>query len=91
MRSVALAEVKDDLSGYLRIAVEEEVIITRHGKVAGILIALRLKTIRLARLENDRRFTLVSRPHLRVCALDMEFDTWNKFRRVEPILKDNFP
>ena len=38
MTSVALAEVKDDLSGYLRIAVEEEVIITRHDKAAGILI-----------------------------------------------------
>ena len=38
MRSVALSEVKDDLSRYLRIAAEEEVIITRHGKAAGILI-----------------------------------------------------
>ena len=86
-----MAEMKDDPSGYQRIAVEEEMIITRHSKVAGILIALRLKTIRLARLENDRRFTLVPRPHVRVCALDMEFDPWNKFRRVEPMLKDNFP
>lgn len=38
MKSVALSEVKDDLSRYLRIAAEEEVIITRHGKAAGILI-----------------------------------------------------
>ena len=30
-REVALAEVKDDLSKYLRLAVDEEIVITRHG------------------------------------------------------------
>jgi prevent-host-death family protein len=35
---VALAEVKDDLSKYLRLAVTEEIVITRHGRPAGILI-----------------------------------------------------
>jgi len=29
---VALAEVKDDLSKYLRLAAEREVLITRHGR-----------------------------------------------------------
>ena len=38
MKTVALNEVKDDLSKYLRLAEKEEVIITRHGKPAGILI-----------------------------------------------------
>jgi prevent-host-death family protein len=38
MKRVALAEVKDHLSEYLDIAEKEEVIITRHGKPAGILI-----------------------------------------------------
>ena len=33
-----LAKVKDDFSRYLRVAAEEEVIITRHGRPAGILI-----------------------------------------------------
>jgi len=33
-----LSEVKDDLSRYLHIAEVEEVVITRHGKPAGILI-----------------------------------------------------
>ena len=33
-----LAEVKDDLSRYLRLAVDEEIVITRHGRPAGILI-----------------------------------------------------
>jgi prevent-host-death family protein len=35
---VALAEVKDDLSKYLRLAEREEVVITRHGRPAGLLI-----------------------------------------------------
>jgi prevent-host-death family protein len=35
---VALAEVKDDLSKYLRLAANEEIVITRHGRPAGILI-----------------------------------------------------
>ena len=37
-RAVALAEVKDDFSKYLRLAAEEEILITRHGRPAGILI-----------------------------------------------------
>jgi len=37
-RAVALAEIKDDLSRYLRLAVEEEIVITRHGRPAGVLI-----------------------------------------------------
>lgn len=37
-KEVALAEVKDDLSKYLRLAVDEEIVITRHGRPAGILI-----------------------------------------------------
>ena len=37
-REVALAEVKDDLSKYLRQAAEEEIVITRHGRPAGVLI-----------------------------------------------------
>jgi prevent-host-death family protein len=35
MRHVALAEVKDDLSRFLRLAESEEIVITRHGKPAG--------------------------------------------------------
>jgi prevent-host-death family protein len=40
-RQVALAEVKDDLSRFLRLAVSEEIVITRHGKPAGVLIGFR--------------------------------------------------
>ena len=35
---MALAEVKDDLSKYLRQAAKEEIVITRHGRPAGVLI-----------------------------------------------------
>jgi prevent-host-death family protein len=37
-RRVALAKVKDDLSRYLRLAESREVLITRHGRPAGVLI-----------------------------------------------------
>jgi prevent-host-death family protein len=38
IREVALAKVKDDLSKYLRLAADIEIVITRHGRPAGILI-----------------------------------------------------
>jgi prevent-host-death family protein len=38
MRQVALAEVKDDLSRFLRLAASQEILITRHGRPAGVLI-----------------------------------------------------
>ena len=37
MKTAPLSEVKNDLSRYLRTAEKEEVIITRHGKPAGVL------------------------------------------------------
>ena len=37
-REVPLAKVKDDLSRYLRVAAEEEILIPRHGRPAGVLI-----------------------------------------------------
>jgi prevent-host-death family protein len=38
VRRVPLSEVKDDLSKYLRLAGKEEIVITRHGRPAGVLI-----------------------------------------------------
>jgi prevent-host-death family protein len=38
VRQAALAEVKDDLSRFLRLAESEEILITRHGRPAGVLI-----------------------------------------------------
>jgi prevent-host-death family protein len=37
-KRVALAKMKDDLSRYLRLAASEEIVITRHGRPAGVLI-----------------------------------------------------
>ncbi len=54
---VALSEAKDDLSRYLRLAEKEEVIITRHGKPAGVLIGFETEDDWFDyRLENDPRF-----------------------------------
>jgi prevent-host-death family protein len=41
MKTIPLSEVKDELSRYLRLAETEEVVITRHGKPAGVLIGFR--------------------------------------------------
>ena len=57
MKKVALSEVKDDLSKFLRLAEKEEVVITRHGKPAGILIGFKSEDDWFDyKLENDPRF-----------------------------------
>ena len=57
MKKVALSEVKDDLSRYLHVAEKEDVVITRHGKPAGILIGFQSEDDWFDyRLENDPRF-----------------------------------
>ena len=57
MKKAALSEVKDDLSRFLRLAEKEEVIITRHGKPAGVLIGFESEDDWFDyRLENDPRF-----------------------------------
>jgi prevent-host-death family protein len=38
VKEVPLSEIKDDLSRYLREAETQEIVITRHGKSAGVLI-----------------------------------------------------
>jgi len=57
MREVPLSEVKDDLSRYLREAEKREIVITRHGKPAGVLIGFESEDDWLEyRLESDPRF-----------------------------------
>ncbi len=57
MKKVALSRVKDELSKFLRLAQKEEVVITRHGKPAGILIGFESEEEWFDyRLENDPRF-----------------------------------
>lgn len=38
MRKVPLSKIKDDLSRFLREAGKREIVITRHGRPAGVLI-----------------------------------------------------
>ena len=57
VKEVPLAAVKDDLSRYLREAEKAEIVITRHGKPAGVLIGFRSEDEWFEyRLENDPRF-----------------------------------
>ncbi len=57
VKQVPLSEVKDDLSRYLREAEEREVVITRHGKPAGVLIGFASEDDWFDyRIENDPRF-----------------------------------
>jgi prevent-host-death family protein len=57
MKEVPLSEVKDDLSRYLHEAETQEIVITRHGKPAGVLIGFESEEDWFEyRLENDPRF-----------------------------------
>ena len=57
MKKVALSEIKDELSRFLRLAEKEEIVITRHGKPAGLLIGFESEDDWFDyRLENDPRF-----------------------------------
>jgi prevent-host-death family protein len=57
VKEVPLSEIKDDLSRYLREAETQEIVITRHGKPAGLLIGFESEEDWFAyRLENDPRF-----------------------------------
>ena len=57
MKTVALSDVKDDLSRYLRLAEREQVVITRHGKPAGVLIGFGSEDDWFDyKLEHDPRF-----------------------------------
>jgi prevent-host-death family protein len=57
VKEVPLSEIKDDLSRYLREAEVQEIVITRHGKPAGVLIGFESEEEWFEyRLENDPRF-----------------------------------
>ncbi len=57
MKEIPLSEVKDDLSHLLREAEKGDIVITRHGKPAGVLIGFKSEDDWFDyRLENDPRF-----------------------------------
>src|SRR5882672_2313782 len=57
MKEVPLSEIKNNLSRFLREAETQEIVITRHGKPAGVLIGFETEEDWFDyRLENDPRF-----------------------------------
>ena len=57
VKQVPLSEIKDDLSRYLHEAEKRHIVITRHGKPAGVLIGFESEDDWFEyRLENDPRF-----------------------------------
>jgi prevent-host-death family protein len=57
LKEVPLSEIKDDLSRFLREAETTEIVITRHGKPAGVLIGFETEDDWFDyRLEHDPRF-----------------------------------
>jgi prevent-host-death family protein len=57
MKQVALSELKDDLSKYLRLARKGDIVITKHGKPAGVLVGFASEDEWFDyKLEHDPRF-----------------------------------
>jgi prevent-host-death family protein len=57
IKEVPLSEIKDDLSRFLREAEKQEIVITRHGKPAGVLIGFESEDDWFDyKLETDPRF-----------------------------------
>ena len=57
MKQAPLSEMKDDLSRFLREAAAHDIVITRHGKPAGVLIGFESDDDWFEyRLANDPRF-----------------------------------
>ena len=57
MKKVALSAVKDALSRYVKLAEKEEILITRHGRPAAVLLGFASEDDWFDyRLQNDPRF-----------------------------------
>ncbi len=57
VKEIPLSEIKDDLSRFLREAEKQQIVITRHGKPAGVLIGFETEDDWFDfRLEHDPRF-----------------------------------
>ena len=57
LKRVPLSEIKDDLSRYLRRAADAPIVVTRHGRPAGVLIGFATEDDWFDyQLESDPRF-----------------------------------
>jgi prevent-host-death family protein len=96
MKQIALSEIKDDLSKYLRLAENEEIIITKHGKPAGILVGFASEDDWFEyKLEHDPRFLQRLRGPGKACApargsSSRIFNPSQKGRRAEPSEASDF-
>ena len=59
VKEVPLSEIKDDLSRFLREAETQEIVITRHGKPAGVLIGFEFRR-GLVRIPSRTRSALLA-------------------------------
>ena len=83
MKEIALSEVKDDLSRYLRQAEEEPIVVARHGKPAGVLIGFKSEEDWFEyRLEHDPRFLRRIEAARKACSPDAgsNWKTWSAKR-----------
>jgi prevent-host-death family protein len=72
MKEVPLSEIKDDLSRFLREAETQEIVITRHGKPAGVLIGFESEEDWFEyRLEHDHASCAASNRRGTACAQDV--------------------
>lgn len=91
MKKIALSEIKDDLSKYLRLAESQEIVITKHGKPAGILVGFASEDDWFDyKLDHDPRFLMRiarARESLRagkgVRLEDLDVETPTKPRRTK--------
>jgi prevent-host-death family protein len=82
VKEVPLSEIKDDLSRYLREAETQEIVITRHGKPAGVLIGFETEEDWFEyRLENDPRFCAGSSRRETICMPDAG-SGWRTSKRI---------
>src|SRR5204863_8128011 len=70
VKEVPLSEIKDDLSRFLREAETQEIVITRHGKPAGLLVGFESEEDSSTVLSMTRASCVVSSEHGAACARD---------------------
>ncbi|NJL28726.1 MAG: type II toxin-antitoxin system Phd/YefM family antitoxin [Thermoanaerobaculia bacterium] len=57
MNEIPLHKVKDNLSKYIDLAADEEIVVTRHGRPAAVIVGFKDEDAWFDyRLENDERF-----------------------------------
>ncbi len=88
MKTVPLSDLKDDLSRYIREAESGEIVITRHGKPAGVLIGFKDEDDWIEyRLQRDPAF------RDRIARSRQSFDEgrWTRLEDIPPRVSETPP